>query len=136
MSFHTAFRTLPRSLKSTSPLASNVLRAPLRTSAKPLKPAGPLSLALRQPLKTALIRYQSGTAYQQKSFVKGRDTKAEQAWAQEKLVPLPVEVSEDSSIHPAISGEVGGPVVEEDVDMMGGIKSDFVRLSDSEAEKR
>ena len=85
-------------------------------------------MALRQPLQTAVVRYQSGTAYQQKSFIKGRDTKAEQSWAQEKLGPLPVEVSEASSIHPAISGEVGMPAQEEEIDMMGGIKSDFVSI--------
>ena len=105
-----------------------MLKASLRTSAKPLKPTGPLSVALRQPLQTAVVRYQSGTAYQQKSFIKGRDTKAEQSWAQEKLGPLPVEVSEASSIHPAISGEVGMPAQEEEIDMMGGIKSDFVSI--------
>ena len=132
MSLQTAFRGLPRStrpLSSTAAFRGSVLRASLRTSAKPLNPSGSLSLALRQPLQTALVRYQSGTAYQQKSFIKGRDTKAEQAWARETIGALPVEVSETSSIHPAISGEVGQPAQEEEVDMMGGIKSDFVSIS-------
>ncbi len=135
MSLQTAFRTLPRSVRPMSKAAfrSNVLKASLRTSAKPLKSVGPLSLALRQPLQTALVRYQSGTAYQQKTFIKGRDTKAEQGWAEETLGPLPVEVSEASTIHPAISGEVGMPAQEEEIDMMGGIKSDFVGFSVSTA---
>ena len=107
-----------------------MLRASLRTSAKPLTCNGALSLALRKPLHTALVRYQSGTAYQQKSFIKGRDTEAEKKWAQEKLGPLGVEVSEASSVHPAIQGEVqSAPSAEDEVDMMGGVKSDFVGIS-------
>jgi hypothetical protein len=128
----TLTRSLPRTFSSSRTVASrpsirsNVLRATLRTSAKPLRSYGPLSLTLRQPTRTALVRYQSGTAYQQASFIKGRDTKGEEAFAQTKLVPLEPEVTEDSTIHP-VTGEVGGvPETEPDVEMMAGVKSDFV----------
>lgn len=76
-------------------------------------------------MKTYLVRYQ--TSYQASSFVKGLSKEAEKAYSEEKLAPVPGEVSETSSIHPAVSGEVKSDEGERDVEMMGGIKSDFVR---------
>lgn len=125
----TSFRTVPRtslSVSSKASLHNNVLRASLRTSAKSLKVSRPLSLALRQPVRTALVRYQSGTAYQQPSFIKTRDVEAEKKWAQIPLGPLTAEVTTTSSVHP-VSGEVGAADPEPDIDMMAGIRSDFVR---------
>ena len=131
----TAARAAPRALRTLNvaatrnTLVSGVLRASLKTSATPLTSSGPLSLALREPLKRSVVRYQSGTAYQQASFVKGLSKEAEEAYGNEKLVPVPEEVSVDSSVHP-ITGEVGKDAeAEENVDMMAGIRNDFVSHS-------
>jgi hypothetical protein len=126
-----ATRTVPRTLLRTANVPSsrptvvpNVLKAALKTSAKSLTPAGPLSLALREPLKRSLVRYQS-TAYQAASFAKGLSKEAEAAYLEEKLAPEPAEVSSSSSVH-QIRHEKGVDNVEEDIDMTASIKSDFV----------
>ena len=121
-----ASRALPRSLRFTTPrnlTLQNALNASLRTSSKPSRP---LALALHEPLKKSLVRYQSGAAYQQPTFVKGLNKKAEAAYLQEVLAPTPSEVSTASSIHP-ITSEARTDQGEPDVDMGAGIRSDFVR---------
>jgi hypothetical protein len=52
--------------------------------------------------------------------------KAEEDLGKVKLGATPQIVSSSSSIHP-VQGEVGGVQEEQEVDMMAGIRSDFVR---------
>ena len=131
----TAIRAIPRSSSLRSPATlknsavSNVLKANLRTSSKPNTTSNVLSVALRQPLQKSLVRYQSGTAYQAASFVKGLSKEAEAGYGQEKLAAPPQEqVTVDSSVHP-VTGEVGQDAAEQDVDMGAGIRNDFVRCT-------
>lgn len=63
--------------------------------------------------------------------MKGLSKEAEKAYSQEKLAPVPGEVSTTSTIHPAVSGEVKSEEGEKDEDMMAGIKNDFVRKFDA-----
>lgn len=104
-------------------IPSTMLRAALRTSAKPAARPGALSLVLRQPLQKSLVRYE--TTYQKANFPKARDNKAEKSYSEEMIGPLPDLVSTESSIHP-VTGEVGGVPHEEEVDMTASIRSDFV----------
>lgn len=112
-----------RAQASRTPITSTALRASLRTSAKPLTRPGALSLALRNPVQKSLIRYE--TTYQRSNFPKSRDNKAEEAYGREMVGAEPALVSTESSIHP-VTGEVGGAPHEEEVEMTGAIKSDFV----------
>ena len=127
----TASRAVPRSLPSRNvavsrnSVASKVLRASLKTSVRSESLSRPLALALREPLKRSVVRYQSGTAYQAANFVKGLSKEAEKGYGEEKIAPVPDQVSTESTIHP-VQGEVGMPAEEQDVDMMAGIRSDFV----------
>lgn len=115
-----AARSLVQGLNTTTraPATSLILRASLRTSAIPFKTSKTLSLALRQPVQNSLVRYQSTTSkpYQE----------AEAAYQKQKLEANPGEVSSASSMHP-INSEIGTDEGEKDVDMMAGIRSDFVR---------
>lgn len=73
-------------------------------------------------MQKALVRYATNNAY-------AYDTKkAEETLGKQLIKAGHDSVSTDSSIHP-ITGEVGAAKEEEhDVDMMAGIRSDFVRL--------
>jgi len=77
--------------------------------------------ASSKPLTMALTRYQTS-----RGPVDNKDQKHEQEIGNEKLEAHPELVSSTSSTHQAFS-EVGKPEEEKDVDMMAGIKSDFVR---------
>ncbi|ETN37742.1 uncharacterized protein HMPREF1541_07365 [Cyphellophora europaea CBS 101466] len=126
----TASRSI-QSLRAQAPrttLSSTVLRATLRTSAQPLARPGALSLTLRNPAQKSMVRYE--TTYQKSSFPKSRDNKAEEAYGNEVIKPIPDLVSASSSIHP-VTGEVGGPKEEEDVDMTASIRSDFKTIVDT-----
>lgn len=123
----TAARSIPRSLSTfgaastRSALSNNAFRAPLNTLARPSRASKPLALALalRKPLTTSLVRYRSTPA----GITGGKEF--EDAYAKEK-VPSAVDlVSTESSIHP-VTSEIGTENDEHDVDMMAGIKSDFV----------
>jgi hypothetical protein len=89
-----------------------------------------LALALRKPVPKSLVRYE--TTYQKASFPKSRDNKAEEAYGQEMVVAHPSLVSSTSSVHPAVSGEVGGTPHEEEIDMTASIRSDFVCMFSAE----
>ena len=110
---------------SRSNAVSNVLRASLKTSAKPLSPSGTLSVALRQPLQRSLVSHRTATTYQGANFAKSLSKEAEEAYGKEKLAAVPEQVSSSSTVHP-VTGEVGLDQAEQDVDMMAGIKNDFV----------
>ena len=126
MSFRaTAARSIPRSLlraNATTPrplLQDNAFRAPLNTLAKHPRAPKPLALALRKPFTTSLIRYQSTASI---------DRKTEQEIAKQKVPATPDTVSASSSVH-KVTSEVGVSEEEHDVDMMAGIRSDFVCLT-------
>lgn len=119
----TAVRSLPRSFttfQATAPrqiLFNNALKATLRTSARPVRASRVLSLAVTSPVQKSLVRY----AHNAGSY----DTaKAEKDLGQMLLKPVPEVVSTESTTR-AIAGEVSKEQ-EDDVDMMGGIRSDFV----------
>jgi hypothetical protein len=118
----TTARSLPRSLSKIStasvrpsrPILTS--RATLNTLARAARPSKSLSLALRKPIATSLIRCQT-------TFT--RDTKREEALLKETLPVDAALVSTGSSVHP-VTSEVGVPPEEHDVDMMAGIRGDFV----------
>lgn len=68
--------------------------------------------------------------YSDRKNVNDIDSKTESSIAGHKLEARPDEVSAGSSVHP-IMGEVGGGRghVEQDTDMMAGVRSDLVRNS-------
>lgn len=121
----TAARSIPRSLSTiTSPssrslLNNNAFRAPLNTFARPAKASTRLSLIPRKPLATSIVRYQHNVT----GITGGKAF--EEAYAKEKLPETPQIVSPSSSVH-GVQSEVGVGDNEHDVDMMAGIKSDFV----------
>ena len=117
----TTARTVLRSLQTTprASIPNAALRATLKTSARSFKTSPVLSLAIRPTLQKSLVRYQS-------QFVAVADKDAEARLGKEKVAAHPDLVSADSSIHP-VQGEIGLEEKENDVDMMAGIRSDFVR---------
>lgn len=121
----TAIRSIPRSLTSAQAvtpranLVSKALRASLRTSARPARASRVLAVAAFQPGPKALVRYAHNahlwdTAKQEKSY------------HSQLLQPVPQAVSSDSTVR-QVTGEVTKEA-DDDVDMMAGIRSDFVRL--------
>lgn len=113
----TVVRSIPRSLQALhaaparSPLCGHVLKASLRTLARPGKASGLLSLALRHPHQTALVRHATNAAsYDWK--------KAEEALQKETLKPS-VAAAPQAAIGSAEESS-------DDVDMMAGIRGDFV----------
>lgn len=126
MLFHTtAARAIPRSLTTVTTtnsrylLSNNAFRAPLNTLARTTRASTRLSLIPRKPLATSLVRYQHNV-----TGITGGKT-FEEAYSKEKLPETPQIVSADSSVH-GVRTEVGVGNDEHDVDMMAGIKSDFV----------
>jgi hypothetical protein len=77
-----------------------------------LAPAAQLA---SKPVMAAIIRQQS--------------TDADIDIAKRKLKATPETVSSTSTVHP-VFGEVGNPTADNDVDMMAGIRSDFVSFVD------
>jgi hypothetical protein len=88
--------------------------------ARPGKASSRLSLVPRKPLATSIVRYQHNVV----GITGGKAF--EDAYAKEKLPETPQLVSPSSSIHGVKSG-AGVDNDDHDVDMMAGIKSDFVR---------
>jgi hypothetical protein len=121
----TAARSIPRALSnvtttnSRSLLNNNAFRAPLNTLARPTRASARLSLVPRKPLATSLVRYQHNVT----GITGGKAV--EEAYAKEKLPVTPQTVSASSSVHGVRPG-AGAENEEHDVDMMAGIKSDFV----------
>ena len=121
----TAVRSLPRSFTTfpaTAPRANlfnNALRASLKTSARPIRASRILSVAVAIPVQRSVVRYASHNAG-------SYDTaKAEKTLGEQILKPVPALVSESSTIR-SIAGEVQPNQQEDDVEMMAGIRSDFV----------
>src|SRR5271170_1658339 len=118
----TATRSLHRSLTSfnatasRSSLVGNTFKAALTSSARPTKSPAVLSVALRKPAQKSLVRYQTTWSL---------DKEAEAELAKQKLVADPELVSIGSSVQRIIPERQSEP--EKDVDMMAGIRSDFVR---------
>ncbi|RMZ86780.1 hypothetical protein DV736_g5996, partial [Chaetothyriales sp. CBS 134916] len=134
----TASRALPRTLRSqtiakTGPNGpSKLLRAHLQTNASQRSFSGLLSVAVREPLKRSLVQYRSITSYQSPSFVRGRNLEEEAEVGRTKLEPTPELVSLASTTSGAgAEVEARQPRSDEDVDMTGGIKSDFKTIVDT-----
>lgn len=101
-------------------------QAAFKSSARQIKISPILALTTQQPIQKSLVRYASS------KVVLGRDNEREKALQGEKVFAMPELVSSSSTSHPVISGEVGGqPEQEPDVDMMAGVKSDFVSGCDT-----
>jgi hypothetical protein len=77
------------------------------------------ALAFHRPATTSLQRYATAT----KPLSDKIDKKSEAAIAKKKLEPHPDEVSVDSSVVQAIDM---GSAKDRDVDMLAGVKADFV----------
>ena len=121
----TATRVVPSSFTtlSTSYTRNAVTRiaqqAAFRTASRTVKVSPVLSLAVQKPKQKSLIRYASS------KVVLGQDFEGEKALQTQKVGAHPELVSGDSSVHNAFS-ETGVTPPEQDVDMMAGVKSDFV----------
>ena len=121
-----AARSIPRSFTSLqaatrrTSVLNNALRASLKTSARPAKASRVLAIAAFQPVPTSLVRHAHNAANYDIA-------KAEKAYHDVILKPMPEQISTGSSTR-----QVGGEMQrqaghdEEDVDMMAGIRSDFV----------
>lgn len=99
-------------------------QAAYRTSSRTTKTSSILAVAIQKPISKSLIRYASTAA--ESKIVLGQDVEGEKKILGEKVVALPDLVAVDSSVH-KLTSEVGNPQQQEDVDMMAGVKSDFVR---------
>ncbi|EXJ82206.1 hypothetical protein A1O3_06019 [Capronia epimyces CBS 606.96] len=128
----TAVRSLPRSfatVQAAAPRASiynHVLKASLRTSARPVRPSKVLSLTVARSVQKSIVRYES-TAGQKAAAL---DTKKFEAdLLKETLKPVPEVVSSSSSVR-GIASEVAAEQ-DQDVDMMAGIRSDFETIKDT-----
>lgn len=97
-------------------------QAAFRTSTRAVKTSPLLALAVQQPLRKSLVRYASGGGSQ---VIYGQDPEAEKSLQTQKIVAVPEEVSTTSTVHKAFQ-EKGVEEQEQDVDMMAGIRSDFV----------
>ena len=128
----TAARAVPQSLTALrTPSARTSLtkltqRAAFRTSTRPVKTSPTLALAVQQPLKKSLVRYAT-TEAPKSQIIWGQDPEAEKALQSEKIVPAPEQVSTESSIHNVMGETATENKQEDDVDMMAGVRSDFVR---------
>ena len=100
---------------ANSARASGV-RSPLTKNLAVRKPSS-LALTLRKPSSTYLQRY---------STYDKPDKKHEEEVENERLEPHPEEISATSSVH-QVFHEKGVEEPEKDVDMLAGVKSDFVR---------
>jgi hypothetical protein len=77
-----------------------------------------MSLAIRSPVITSLVRHRS-------TVPKGTDPEVYEVYMQEKLQAQPELVSSGSSVRHT-TYEVGTEDPEPDIDMMAGIRSDWV----------
>lgn len=116
----TALRSLPRSLPSYNfsvarpAWRSVTLKAQLPSQSSRVNTSKTFALAVRKPIVTSLIRYQSTI-----------NKAAEEEYSKAKLEADPNTVSAGSSVR-HVTYEVGAEDSEADVDMMAGIKADFV----------
>ncbi|KAK4941376.1 hypothetical protein LTR10_018645 [Elasticomyces elasticus] len=128
----TAVRSIPRSFasvqapKSRMNLYNHVLKASLRTSARPAKATRVLSLTVARPFHTSLVRYESKAGLEAAQYdIK----KAEKTLGEQTLKPVPDAVSLSSSTRAAASEMTSDH--DDDVDMMAGIRSDFTTIVDT-----
>lgn len=125
----TATRAIPSSLTSfratstRTPLIRFVQQAAFRSSTRHVKTTPILALAVQQPLRKSLVRYASSSGASSTPY--GQDAEDEKSLRTQKIMAKPEEVSTTSSVHKAFE-EKGVEQPEDDVDMMAGIRSDFV----------
>jgi hypothetical protein len=114
-------RTFPGCSVSTARCAWRSVTVKSQSSSKTSVHNTPkrLALAVRKPAPTSLVRFQSTI-----------DKAAEKEYRKGTLQPEPETVSTGSSVRP-VTHEIGVGQPEPDVDMMAGIKSDFVSSEDS-----
>lgn len=105
-------------------LARIAQQAAYRTSSKTTRTTPILAIAVQKPISKSLIRYASTAA--ESKIPLGQDVEGEKKILSQKVEALPDLVAVDSSVH-HITSEIGNPTQSEDVDMMAGVKSDFVR---------
>lgn len=94
-----------------------------------------LALAVARPFHTSIVRYEPKANANAGSY---NIKQAEEELGKQVLKPVPDAISTDSSVR-AVAGEVSAQH-DDDVDMMAGIRSDFVcfgcRGSSSLADRR
>lgn len=123
----TALRSLRAALPSNnvsmarSSWRGAAFRARLNEQRMVAKPSKRMALAIRNPVFTSLVRHKS-------TVPKGTDPEVYEVYMQEKLPSEPELVSSGSSVRHA-TYEVGAEDPEPDVDMMAGVKSDWVSRS-------
>lgn len=122
----TAARAVPKSLVSLRapaariPVSKFVQQAAFRTSTRSVKTSPVLALERHQPIQKSLVRYASTG-----KVVYTQDAEAEKASGSKSISPHPEYVSTQSSVHNAFT-ETATQEQEQDVDMMAGVRSDFV----------
>lgn len=121
----TAARAVPKTLSvarspvSRSSLVRLVHQAQFQTLSRSTKTSPILAVAVQKPFAKALIRHAS-------TRVVGRDTEREKALQNEKVSAHPELVSATSSVHRTFEETGVRDAEHDDVDMMAGVKSDFV----------
>ena len=124
-----AVRSVPRTLTSFNAvpyrfsIGNNVFKANLSSLSKPTRSPRAFALSVYQPTPKALTRYAHTKIM---SVKEAREHEA--VLAKERLPAYPALVSTESSMHP-INSEIDTEEPEKDVDMMAGIRSDFVRCA-------
>ena len=98
----------------------------MRTSARSVKASRVLSLTVARPFHTSLVKYEAKGA---DKAAKWNTKQFEEDLAKQTLKPMPEAVSASSSTR-AVTGETTSEH-EDDVDMMEGIRADFVGSSRS-----
>jgi hypothetical protein len=122
----TAVRAVPRTFTSfnaapyRSSFGSNVFKTNLSSLARPARSPRAFALAIYQPAQKSLTR----SAHT--NIMTVAQAKEREIALQKELIPAyPELVSTESSIH-HVNSEIDTPEHEKDVDMMAGIRSDFV----------
>lgn len=124
-----AVRSVPRTFTSFNAtpyrfsFGNNTFKANLSSLSKPSRSPRAFALSVYQPTPKALTRYAHSKIM---SVKEAREHEA--VLAKERLPAYPALVSTESSMHP-VNSEIGTEEHEKDVDMMAGIRSDFVRCA-------
>ncbi|KAL6241741.1 hypothetical protein RBB50_011274 [Rhinocladiella similis] len=127
----TAVRSIPRSFQAPAPRAyvyNNILRASLRTSARPAKSARVLSLTVARPFHTSLVKYEMKGADKAAAW-ESSAKQFEENLGKQVLTPTPGAVTASSSTR-AVASETTAEH-EDDVDMMEGIRADFKTIKET-----
>ncbi|KAK0513906.1 hypothetical protein JMJ35_003628 [Cladonia borealis] len=115
----------PISRRTSTLTGVSRLRPLVQRNLVPQKPSG-LALVLRQPLSTSLQRYAG--PYDHPNYEREKEV------GQRKLVAVPEEVSDTSSVH-EVFHEKGVEEEEKDEDMLAGVKADFITIKETFALK-